>query len=305
MLNHHDRILMEAAVVERVRRSPEVTLHPTLANAPLIYDPVGAAVMKHMYHEYIAIADRAALPFLMCTPTWRANHERVKASNVPCTLNADAVGFMQEIRTSQASRHDPVFIGGMIGCRHDCYRPEEGLAVAEAEHFHAWQIHELAGAGVDLLIAETLPSVEEAIGIARAMAQTGLPYLISFVIARDGRVLDGTALPEAVARVDEAAPAHPLGYLINCAYPTFLCAQDQPRGLFQRLIGFQANASALDQAELEGAEQVRAEAVSAWGDAMLELNRDHGIRILGGCCGTGSDHLQYLADAWSRPGPPP
>jgi methionine synthase I (cobalamin-dependent) len=27
---------------------------------------------------------------------------------------------------------------------------------------------------------------------------------------------------------------------------------------------------------------------------MLELNKSYGIKILGGCCGTGNEHLKYI-----------
>jgi len=43
---------------------------------------------------------------------------------------------------------------------------EQGLSREEAELFHSWQVDQLASAGADYLIAETLPNVEEARGIA-------------------------------------------------------------------------------------------------------------------------------------------
>jgi S-methylmethionine-dependent homocysteine/selenocysteine methylase len=147
-----------------------------------------------------------------------------------------------------------------------------------------------------LLLAETLPNVDEAIGIARAMAATNVPYLISFVISRDGRVLDGTPLLDAIRRVDEAVDRKPLGFMVNCAYPTFLCADQQPAELFERLIGYQANASSLDHCDLDGADELQAESVADWGAEMLRLNRQFGLKILGGCCGTNADYLRYLVN---------
>ncbi|MHC4243586.1 MAG: homocysteine S-methyltransferase family protein, partial [Planctomycetota bacterium] len=41
------------------------------------------------------------------------------------------------------------------------------------------------------------------------------------------------------------------------------------------------------------------EDVADWGDEMLKLNRKYGMKILGGCCGTGVTHLKYLAEAKS------
>lgn len=38
------------------------------------------------------------------------------------------------------------------------------------------------------------------------------------------------------------------------------------------------------------------ESVYDWGDEMLALNRRHGVKILGGCCGTGEEHLHYIVN---------
>lgn len=289
-LSDHSLILMEAAIVERLRRDDRVSLHPTLVNAPLIYDEAGRTTLRAIYQEYIDIALSTALPFIMCAPTWRANRARVAAAAAPSTINADAVLFIQELRGDNPS----IKIGGMIGCKNDCYKPQEGLSVEEAESFHSWQIHQLAETGVDFLLAETLPSVEEAVGIAKAMSATGVPYMISFVISRDGSVLDGAPLRDAIQRVDSETNHSSLGFMVNCAYPTFLCADTQPPELFDRLVGYQANASSLDQCDLDGADQLKAESAAEWGAEMLRLNRQFGIKILGGCCGTASDHLRYL-----------
>jgi S-methylmethionine-dependent homocysteine/selenocysteine methylase len=137
--------------------------------------------------------------------------------------------------------------------------------------------------------------VEEAIGIANAMAATGRPFVISFVIDRHGRVLDGSKLEAAIVQVDAAAERRPLGFMVNCAHPSFLCASSQPSSVFDRLIGYQANASALDHADLDGAPDLHEDDLAAWGREMLTLNRRYGVRIVGGCCGTGVEHLEFLA----------
>ena len=184
----------------------------------------------------------------------------------------------------------------MIGSKNDGYNPSEGLSAYEAEEFHAWQIDQLAQAGVDYLIAATLPNVEEAIGIAKAMGKTGLPYIISFVISRDGRVLDGTDFSAAIDRIDSSTKQKPLGFMVNCSYPSFFCAAKQPASLFTRIIGCQANASALDHCDLDCVDQLKAEAVSDWGKEMFMLNRSYGVKIMGGCCGTTAEHLLYLVE---------
>jgi len=154
----------------------------------------------------------------------------------------------------------------------------------------------LAHAGVDFLIAVTLPSVEEAIGIARAMAKTKVPYIISFVIGRDSCILDGFPLVNAISTIDESTKYPPIGYLVNCAYPSFLHASEQPTALYKRLIGYQANASSLDHCDLDEAVDLKVNDISDWGKQMLTFNQHYGIKILGGCCGTGVQHLKYLVN---------
>jgi S-methylmethionine-dependent homocysteine/selenocysteine methylase len=298
LIERNDLVLMEASIAERVRRETEVGLHPRLHNAMLVADPTGRKELRRIYGDYVEVARGAALPLLLCTPTWRANRERLEEAGIDSDLNGEAVRFLTRLRDEAADRAAaPILVGGLIGCRNDCYRPEEGLPADEARAFHAWQLERLARAGADFLIAETLPHRDEALGIAQAMAATGSPFLVSFVIDRSGTLLDGTPLIDAVRSIDEAVEPRPLGYMTNCSYPTFLRAETQPPALFERLIGLQANGSSLDHSELDGAPELQADDVAAWGEAMLTLNRRYGVTILGGCCGTGADHLRYLAEA--------
>jgi S-methylmethionine-dependent homocysteine/selenocysteine methylase len=294
-LHRHPLILMEAAVTEPLHRMARVALHPELTVSPLIYDARGRAELETLYRGCLQVALEADLPFVMFTPTWRANAERVKSAGAPPTLNQDAVRFMHGLREAHGQGRSDIKIGGLMGCKNDAYRPREGLPPSAAETFHAWQIERLAEAGVDFLAAGTLPAVPEAIGMARAMAKTGRPYIISFVIDRKGCVLDGTPLAVAVGRVDAAVGVKPLGFMVNCSYPTFLRADRQPAALFERLIGYQANASSLDHEALDNADTLHGEDVAVWGQVMLELNRDYGVKLLGGCCGTGVAHLRYIA----------
>ncbi|MCP3898469.1 MAG: homocysteine S-methyltransferase family protein [Desulfobacteraceae bacterium] len=296
LLNKNYKILMEAAINERLRRSDESLLHPTLVNAPLIYDEKGRMALEILYREYVGIAIKSSLPILLLTPTWRANRLRVKNSDVPNAINIDAAHFMVKLRDSIIDQTVDIKIGGLIGCKNDCYKPAEGLSITEAQRFHSWQIDQLVLGAVDYLIAETLPNVQEAAGIAKAMSKTGVPYIISFVISRNGVILDGTKLSDAIEFIDSQTTINPLGYMINCAYPSFLCPEQQESGLFKRLIGYQANASSLDHCDLDGSTQVEANKVSDWGNLMIDLNERYGVRILGGCCGTDGDHLRYLVN---------
>lgn len=293
-VNRYSFILAEGAVIELLRRSEKTRLHPFIENALLIYDKAGREALTEIYNDYISIAQRAGCPMVIFTPTWRANPERISKAKVDRNINADAASFLRNLRESWINRPQ-IFIGGLLGCKHDSYQPELGLTTPEAESFHRNQVHQLAHAGVDFLLAATMPAVSEACGMARAMATCGIPYIISFVINRQGYILDGNSLDEAIDSIDVMCSRPPLGYLINCAYPSFLQAHRLPPRLLCRLIGFQANASSLDHSDLDGNDRLQVDDIDDWGNRMIQLHRRYGLKILGGCCGTGPNHLEYLA----------
>ena len=285
-------VLSEAAICERLRRDESITLHPTLFNTPLIYDPAGARVLAEVYHEYIDIAREFGVPIIIAAPTWRLDAQRVAEAGVPRTINQDAVAFIQRVK--QDSGYEQVFVTGLLAAKNDCYDPKLALSADEAEDFHAAQAQQLADAGVDLLTAQTIPAVSEAEGMARAMIATGLPAVIGFCINRYGKVLDGTPMDAAIDMLDERLDGGPLGYAVNCSHPSFVPAGKMSPQALSRLVEIAANASSIDHGELDQLEQTVEDDIDEWADAMANLYRDHGVKILGGCCGTTDRHLRAI-----------
>ena len=297
LLAKYPRLLAECAVAERMSRVPGLKLHPTLFHTPLIYGPPSAReAMIQIYREYLSIAHASKLPIILTAPTWRLDPSRLAGADMPATILEDAVAFLHERRAECPDDQPPVAIGALIGPRHDCYKPEWAPTAEESEIFHQTQIEALAATAIDFLLAQTLPSVAEAIGIAKAMARTGKPFLLSLCTGTDGSVLDGTTLPEAMKTIDHSlSPAsRPIGYLVNCTHPKFLLAAYRP-GELTRLIGIQANGSSRDVTRLDGATSTVADPIDSWAASMMELHHQHQVPILGGCCGTNNAHLQALA----------
>lgn len=296
IIDNNDLILMEGAVIEILRRSGKVIFHPDLIHSHLIYDKNGAKELKAIFKSYLDIANKTNFPFFICAPTWRANKENIDTSGVDKNLNIDAVKFMHELRSDYPNLKDKIMIGGIVGPKNDCYQPDEGLSSQEAEEFHSWQIEQLKTGGVDFIIAETIPNINEALGIAKACSKKNIDYIISFVISRSGKILDDTELWGATQIIDNSVNNIPIGYSVNCAHPSFLCADKQPKKLFDRFIGYLANASDLDHCDLENADELNTDDVTNWGNEMLKLNNKFGVKILGGCCGTDANYISYLRE---------
>jgi homocysteine S-methyltransferase len=142
---------------------------------------------------------------------------------------------------------------------------------------------------------------EEAIGIARAAADAGVPALISFTVETDGRLPDGSELGAAIAAVEAATGGAPEAYMINCAHPTHFAdvlaeADEASRA---RIAGLRANASRMSHAELDAAEELDDGDPRDLAERSVAL-REHlpRLTILGGCCGTDQRHVAALAAAW-------
>jgi homocysteine S-methyltransferase len=294
-----DLILGEGSLYERLRRDPAVEFDPELAHATLIYDDAARGVLERTHREYLAIGQAHRLPMLTATDTWRANRERHERSRFRDHLvNQDNIRFLQAIRASYGRDAAPILIGGSFGPRGDAYQPGEALTRHDSAAFHSSQIEALSEAAPDYLIANTLPAVSEARGMADACAATGVPYLLSFVVRRDGTVLDGTPLGDAIALIDDTARVPPAGFGVNCVHPTVLAralAVTGPAAV--RVVYFQANASALTPEELVGRAELVGDGPAELADAVRDVRDHFGIRALGGCCGTGTEHIDAIARA--------
>ncbi|NTW16946.1 MAG: homocysteine S-methyltransferase family protein, partial [Syntrophaceae bacterium] len=215
-------ILGEGAVIERLRRNVGLQLDPYLVNSAFIYDDAKRSALETICRQYMDIGREFNLPLLMSTPTWRASRARIDAAGYAgFDVNGDNVRFLDALRESYGGYSQKVLICGLMSCRGDAYDAADALAVDEALEFHAWQAEKLAEAGVDFLLAATLPALSEATGLALALAATGKPYALSFVVRPEGTLLDGTPLNTAIDGIDAAVIPRPFAYLINCTHVSF------------------------------------------------------------------------------------
>jgi len=294
-------ILGEGAVIERLRRSGDLELDPYLVNSAFIYEGAKRAALETICRQYLDIGREFGLPLLMSTPTWRASRERIEAAGLTgVDVNGDNVRFLDALRKSYGGYAEKVAICGLMSCRGDAYNHADALAVDEAREFHAWQAGKLAEAGVDFLLAATLPAFSEATGLALALAATGQPYIISFVVRPEGTLLDGTPLKDAIAGIDAAVTPRPLAYMINCTHVSFARealthGSNSSPLVRQRVIGLLANTAALSPEDLNESTNLVEEDPETFGKSVAGLHRELGLKILGGCCGTDDRHIRSLA----------
>jgi len=297
LLKTEKHILSQGSVFELLRRSPEVMFDEHIFHAGLIYDEHFSKVLEQVYRSYIDTAVDSGLAIAVSTATWRASEERIRASEFSGrAVNEDNVQFLKDIRASYSRFGISILIEGDIGPRGDAHKPEEALDAETAYSYHSHQIKALASSGVDYLQASTFPALSEGLGVALVMAETGLPYAISFVVDGSGCLLDGTKLADAVARIDDEVGTNSARFAINCVHPRILHqALDKNPGIEGRIMSFHGNTSDLSAAELDGSDELITEEPDAFALAYKELLSDHDIKIIGGCCGSNPDHIRAIA----------
>ena len=148
----------------------------------------------------------------------------------------------------------------------------------------------LAEEGVDLLLVETFPHVDEALIALEEAVDTGLPTWLSLTAGPDADLLTPE---EVLAGAKRAVALGVDAVLVNCIpiervleYLSVLHGLGVTFGAYANAgraedgMGFAAG-----PANVEG----YAEAAKQWGDA--------GATIIGSCCGTGIEHIAAVRSA--------
>ena len=300
-------ILGEGAVIERLRRNSEFELDPYIVNSAFIYDESKNAALSGIYRQYLDIGHQYNLPLLLSTPTWRASRERIQEAGYKNKdVNGDNFRALDEMRKSYGAYAENVVICGLLSCRGDAYNQSEALTTKDAHNFHSWQADKLAQARVDFLLAATLPALSEATGLAKALADTGKPYIISFVFRPEGTLLDGTPLKDAISKIDTDVSPKPLAFMANCTHASIFKAgimhdTHSSAAVRERVAGLLANTAALDPEELDNSQELVEEDPQTFGKMVGGLHAELGMKILGGCCGTDGRHIGNLAKRLAAP----
>jgi homocysteine S-methyltransferase len=271
---------------------------PHFAAFPLLDSDDGREAIARYFRPFLEIADARGLPFVLDTPTWRANADWGEALGYRAPALADVNSRAVDLARTIADSHREVVIDGVVGPRGDGYVVSDRMSADEAEHYHSAQIRTFATAGVDRVTAVTLTYVEEAIGVVRAAASSGVEVVTSFTVETDGRLPDGTDLGAAILALDAATGSYARFHMVNCAHPRHLDLGIAPEPA-ARVGGLRVNGSPLSHAELDAAEELHADAPAELADAHAGLRAAFPfVELLGGCCGTDARHVEAIVDRW-------
>ncbi len=277
---------------------------PLFAAFDLLKDDEGTQTLRRYFQPYAELAREQGLGLVLESPTWRASPrwagEIGYSDDQLDAMNRKAIALMEELRDQYETDDAPIVISGCIGPQDDGYSPSTKLSVAAAQDYHSVQIATFGDTAADMVTAITMTYADEAVGVARAAQEVGLPSVISFTLETDGRLPSGQGLGEAIEQVDGQTGAAPAYYMLNCAHPThFEGVLQGGESWRERIRGLRANASTKSHAELDEATELDEGDPADLGARYAALRDDlPRLNVLGGCCGTDHRHIAAIRDAW-------
>ena len=227
-------------------------------------------------------------------PTFAAN--RISLENMGI---ADMIVELNQTMVKRTLENvgDKVLVAGDISTTGKAMEPYGPMTYEGLMDNYKEQIKLLADAGVELLVAETLMSADEATVICdAARAVCDLPLIISFTCEGDGTLYFGGTIVEAAA-VMEAMGADAVG--VNCSV-----GPDQLDAVIRQLSEtVSIPIVAKPNAGLPTITETGA-AVYSMGEEEFAKNVQHlrecGASVIGGCCGTTPDYIRRVRESFAE-----
>ena len=231
------------------------------------------------------------------TNTFTANRLRLRKFELESKVREINVAGARLAREVAGSDR---FVGGSVGPLTGVKREEDAPGAEEKYEVYAEQVAALAEGGADALILETFTDLEELkIALKAARDRTKLPVICQMAFVENLRTPLGVTADRALAEL-EAAGADVIG--ANCTVPhrTTRVIERLGARTKARLSGF-PNAGLPEYVDGRYLYLTTPDYLADQARKMVNA----GASLVGGCCGTGPDHIRAVAAAVAglRPAP--
>ena len=216
-------------------------------------------------------------------------------------LNFKSVQLAQQARDDVAE--EEVFIAGSMSSMPPLTSHREVAIDGQVESSYQELAEVLADAGVDLIIAEMMRDIENAGMVIKAAVSTGLPVLIGFSAMMAENGVDVRSL--RWKNTDDTTSAHDFGEMVETLKPLgglaagIMHTRVEDIGPALEVLKQHWSGPLLAYAETGKLilPDWRYEQVSSPEDYAAEIEgwiQNYGVQIVGGCCGTGPEHIRVL-----------
>lgn len=289
---------------ERLQRSPPLILDGGLASE---LERRGASLESHLWSTEVLRANPALVgevhrayaeagAEIATTATYQASHQTLASAGL--SARACIALWRKSVELARASGSP--FVAGSVGPYGAIlegggeYRGGYSLTTAEYLEFHAPRVEALLAAGVDVIAAETLPVLDEAVALAALCEELDVPLWLSFQ-CRDARTLAGGAPIEIAAGFADKAPAV-VAVGVNCVAPTLVSPLlERMRATTSKPLVAYPNRG--ERWDAEARRFLAPEAPPPDVPSLLRRWVERGARIIGGCCRTTPDDTRAVAEA--------
>jgi homocysteine S-methyltransferase len=203
-------------------------------------------------------------------------------------LTRQAVNHLKEKQAGEA------WVAGSVGPLGVRLEPLGKTGLDEARAAFAEQIIALAGAGVDMLIIETMPALNEAHEALEAAHETApdLPVLVMVTVDDDSNCLDGASPEQAAALLTEWG-AGAIGVNCSTGPATVLTAIEAMRAVTTLPLAAMPNAGMPRAVEGRNIYLCSPEYMASFARKAIAA----GAQFVGGCCGTTPNHIRAMRSA--------
>jgi len=244
-------------------------------------------ILCNLQREYIRAGST-----IIYAPTFSGNRIKLEEYGLEDKIgqmNRDLVSVSKRA-VAEEQAEGRVFVAGDLTMTGKQVEPIGNLPFEELIAIYKEQIGYLAEAGVDLLVVETMMSLQECrAAVIAAKETTNLPVMVSLSFTEEGRTLFGTD-PGTAALVLTTLGVDAVG--VNCS-----TGPDKMQGVVREMKRYtdlpiiaKPNAGL---PQMENGETVYDMEAEEFAKEMMILS-EGGADILGGCCGTTPEYIEKM-----------
>ena len=245
-------------------------------------------IIREIHEDYIdAGAD------IITTNTFRTDARTFRKAGLSEEDAGKATFKAVELAREAISRTSPdrkIWIAGSLSPLEDCYHPELAPGFKTAYCEHKIKTSWLLQAGVDFILIETMNTFDEALAATRAALETGLPTATSFILIDKDHILNSDKIITAYEQLKLEGVEI---FSINCTHHSVVTEfLNTYADKINIPIMVYVNAGFFDfQKGWQEDPMFTPERYSSIARTWI----DQGVRIIGGCCGTGPEFISRLA----------
>jgi len=295
-LNNKEILLLDGGVSTEIRRRG-VALDKNVWSG--LTTKTNPDEVRQVHEDYI----QAGAQIITANTYSTARHvlECINLGHESKLLNLKSVQLAQQARDNVAQKD--VYIAGSMSSMPPLTSHREVAIDGQVESSYQELADGLAQAGVDLIIAEMMRDIENASIVIKAAVSTGLPVFIGFSAMMADNGVDVRSL--RWKNTDDTTSAHDFGEMVDTLKPlggqVAGIMHTRVEDIVPALEVLKQHWSGPLMAYAETGKLIlpdwRYEEISSPDDYVNEIAgwiQNYGVQVVGGCCGTGPEHIRAL-----------